>query len=126
TVLSCYPGNSTCSPVGPPFGLTGGLVVAESPGLSQPFTWLVVDEYVPGIDTMVNSTIESQLVTGGTPAFLALNAKKTQLFLADIFYGRAPEYAYPRGNVLNKFAPASGDHPKQVCGVAVYPAGTYF
>lgn len=125
-VFSCYPGNTTCVNTGFSFGQTGGLVVAESPGLAQPFDWLIVDQYVPGFDNVVNNSSMTQTVTGGTPEFMALNAKKTQLFVSDRFYGRVIEYSYPGGKALNTFTPAGGSDTKQVYGVAVSPAGTYF
>ena len=127
SLLSCYPGNSTCVGFGSStFGQTGGVAVAESPGLSKPFDYLVIDQYLPGVDNfVVNGGIsESQLVTGGTPEFMALNAAKTQLFVSDRFTGKVYEYSYPAGKVLNTFSPQGGD--TQIYGVAVSPAGTYF
>jgi hypothetical protein len=126
-LLSCYPGNSTCVSLGQStFGQTGGVAVAESPGLSKPFDYLVIDQYLPGVDNfVVNGGIsESQLVTGGTPEFMALNALKTQLFVSDRFSGNVYEYSYPGGKVLNTFSPHGGH--TQIYGVAVSPAGTYF
>jgi hypothetical protein len=126
TLLSCYPGNSTCVAFGSTFGQTGGVAVAESPGLSKPFDYLVIDQYLPGVDNFVvnGGLSETQLVTGGTPEFMALNATKTQLFVSDRFTGNVDEYAYPGGKVLNTFSPRGGD--TQIYGVAVSPAGTYF
>jgi len=127
TLLSCYPGNSTCVGVGSTtFGQTGGVAVAESPGFAKPFDYLVIDQYLPGVDNfVVNGGIsETQLVTGGTPEFMALSSTKKQLFVSDRFYGNVREYSYPGGKLLNTFNP-QGSHT-QIYGVAVSPAGTYF
>jgi len=125
-VFSCYPGNSTCVSLGNSFGQTGGVLVEESPGLSKPFDYMVVDQYLPGVDNFQQGAPESQLTTGGTPEFIALNARRTQLFVADSFYNRVTEYAYPSGKVLNHFNPAAGNQRPFVAGVATSPAGTFF
>ena len=57
-LLSCYPGNSTCVNAGDTFGQTGGVAVAQSPGLGQPFDYMVIDQYCPA-STTSSSTAES-------------------------------------------------------------------
>ncbi|MGC1379848.1 MAG: hypothetical protein WA814_02350 [Candidatus Baltobacteraceae bacterium] len=119
--LTCYPGNQTCTQLGGySFGQTGGIAVANSPN-GNPFEFLAVDQYVPGVDTFTQSQPMQQLVTGGTPEFIALNSKDNQLFVADRFYGRVVEYSFPAGKQMNSFSPGGA----QVYGVATYPAGTY-
>jgi hypothetical protein len=129
-IASCYPGNSTCiMNIGPTLGQTGGITVEQSPTGNNPFTYLVVDQYLPGVDTFQPSTSPTspiaQLVTGGTPEFLTLNATRTRLFVADRFYGRVTSYSSPSGTIVNQFYPAGGGENPQVYGVAVTPAGTY-
>jgi hypothetical protein len=119
--LSCYPGNSNCVSLGESFGQTGGITVAQSPGMSKPFAWLAVDQYIPGIDIFTQNQPTKQMTTGGTPEFITLNAKGNQLFVADRFYGRVTEYSYPGGKTLNTFNPGGGG---QIYGVATYPSGT--
>jgi len=122
SVLSCYPGNGACATVSNSFGQTGGITVAQSPG-NQSFQWLVTDLYVPGVDTYTNQQRSGQLVTGGTPQFIALNANKTDLFVSDSFENRVTEYAWPSGTVVNHIDFGGG---AAIYGVAVSPAGTYF
>lgn len=117
--LSCYPGNSTCVSLGDSFGQTGGIAVAESPGMSKPFQWIAVDQYIPGIDIFTLNEGTQQMTTGGTPEFVTLNAKGNQLYVADRFYGRVMEYSYPAGKTLNTFSPGG-----QIYGVATYPSGS--
>jgi hypothetical protein len=126
-LLSCYPGNATCVSLGYAFGQTGGVAVEQSPGGATPFQFEVVDQYVPGVDEFEPTQNQhSQLITGGTPWFIAFNAKRTELFVADSFYGRVTEYAVAGGKVLNQFpVPGRGQNPF-VVGVAVSPAATYF
>jgi hypothetical protein len=119
-LLSCYPGNSTCISFGTGLGQTGGIAVAESPGMNQPFQYLAVDEYIPGIDIYTLGAPTQQLTTGGTPEFIALDSTDTKLFVADRFHGKVTEYSYPSGQSINSFT--SGG---QTYGVATYPAGTY-
>jgi hypothetical protein len=126
TVLSCYPGNGTCVSLGYNMGQTGGVAVLESPGLNQPFQFLAVDQYIPGYDNIEPGHSSSQATTGGTPEFLAIDAARTDLFVADRFYGRVTEYAFPGGQIVNQFYPQTGGDNPQVYGVAVSPAGTYF
>ncbi|HEV3092133.1 MAG TPA: hypothetical protein VGX91_11910 [Candidatus Cybelea sp.] len=122
-MLTCYPNGSTCSQVGGvTFGQTGGVAVEESPGEKKPFEYLAVDQYVPGVDILSPGQSSGQIVTGGTPEFVALDAKANQLFVADRFYGRVVEYSFPGGKQLNAFTP-TGD--TQIYGVATSPAGTY-
>jgi len=117
-LLTCYPGAPTCTQLGYSFGQTGGIAVAQSPTGSKPFTFLAVDQYVPGVDTFTLGKPMTQLVTGGTPEFITLNSAATQLFVADRFYGRVVEYSYPAGKQLNTFS--SGG---QTYGVATFPSG---
>jgi hypothetical protein len=117
--LSCYPGNGTCVSMGETFGQTGGIEIAQSPVAGKTFQWLAVDQYVPGVDIFTQSKPMGQLVTGGTPEFLTLNAAGNRLFVVDRFYGNADEYSYPAGKKLNAFAGGA-----QPYGVAVYPSGT--
>jgi hypothetical protein len=122
-LLTCFPNGSSCSQVGGiTLGQTGGIAVEESPGEKKPFEYLAVDQYVPGVDIFSPGQSNGQLVTGGTPEFIALDAKANQLFVADRFYGRVVEYSFPGGTQRNVFSPA-GD--TQIYGVATSPAGTY-
>lgn len=118
--LSCYPGNYTCVELSNTFGQTGGIAVAESPGLSKPFQWLAVDQYIPGVDIFTEGGSTQQLVTGGTPEFTTLNAKDNELFVADEFYGRVYEYSYPGLKEVNSFSSGGATY-----GVATYPSGTF-
>jgi hypothetical protein len=120
TALTCYPGSSTCTNLGYSFGQTGGIAVAQSP-TSKPFEWLAVDQYIPGVDIFTQGQSSKQIVTGGTPEFIALNSTDSQLFVADRFYGRVVEYSFPAGKELNTYTPEGA----QVYGVATFPAGTY-
>ncbi len=123
-LLTCFPNGSSCSQVGGvTLGQTGGIAVEESPGEKKPFEYLAVDQYVPGVDIFSPGQSNGQIVTGGTPEFIALDAKANQLFVADRFYGRVVEYSFPAGKQLNVFTPAGGD--TQIYGVATSPAGTY-
>lgn len=122
-VLSCYPGNATCVAIGYSFGQTGGVAIQQSPLASKTLEFLAVDQYVPGVDTFIPGQMTGQLVTGGTPEFITLNAGDNQLFVADRFYGRVVEYSFPAGKKINTFSP-SGIHT-QVYGVATFPAGDY-
>ncbi|HXO18115.1 MAG TPA: SMP-30/gluconolactonase/LRE family protein [Candidatus Dormibacteraeota bacterium] len=119
--LSCFPGTATCLTLGYNFGQTGGIAVSESPGLSKAFQFLAVDQYIPGVDIITPGGSTTQLVTGGTPEFITLNAADNQLFVADRFYGRVVEYSFPAGKEINTFSPGGA----QVYGVATSPAGTY-
>jgi hypothetical protein len=122
-LLTCFPNGSSCSQIGGvTLGETGGVAVEESPGEKKPFQYLAVDQYVPGVDIFTPGKSSNEIVTGGTPEFVALNAKADQLFVADRFYGRVVEYSYPSGKQLNLFTP-NGD--TQLYGVATSPAGTY-
>jgi hypothetical protein len=122
-VLTCFPNGSSCSQIGGvTLGETGGVAVEESPGEKKPFQYLAVDQYVPGVDIFTPGQSSNQIVTGGTPEFIALNAKADQLFVADRFYGRVVEYSYPSGKQSNLFSP---DGDTQLYGVATSPAGTY-
>jgi hypothetical protein len=120
TALTCYPGSPTCTNLGYSFGQTGGIAVEQSP-TSKPFEWLAVDQYIPGIDIFTQGQSSKQLVTGGTPEFIALNSTDNELFVADRFYGRVVEYSFPAGKELNSYSPGGA----QVYGVATFPAGTY-
>jgi lactonase family protein with 7-bladed beta-propeller len=126
SVLSCYPGASTCSTVSSAYGQTGGIAVTSSPGGAKPFQYLVTDLYVPGVDTISTQQLSSQLVTGGTPEFIALNSTQKDLFVADSFYGRVTEYTWPKGAIVNQFYPARGGDNPGIYGVAVSPEGTAF
>jgi hypothetical protein len=126
SVLSCYPGNSTCATTLSNFGQTGGITVAQSPGGKKPFQFLMVDQYIPGVDVFTSQQESGQVVTGGTPAFIALNAARKDLFVADAFYGRVSEYTWPAHKLVNQFNPARGSDTPLIIGVAVSPAGTYF
>ncbi len=122
-LITCYPGQQTCTQLGGyTFGQTGGIAVANSPN-ANPFKFLTVDQYVPGVDIFTLGQSESQLVTGGTPEFITLNSAGNQLFVADRFYGRVVEYSFPGGQQLNTFTPGGGD--SQIYGVATDPAGNY-
>lgn len=119
TALSCYPGNGTCVSLGDTFGQTGGITVARSPGASEKFQWIAVDQYIPGIDIFTQNQSTRQFATGGTPEFVSLDSTGTKLFVADRFYGRVVEYSYPALKRLNTFN--SGG---QTYGVATSPTGT--
>jgi hypothetical protein len=122
-LITCYPGQQTCTQLGGyTFGQTGGIAVANSPN-ANPFKFLTVDQYVPGVDIFTLGQSESQLVTGGTPEFITFNSAGNQLFVADRFYGRVVEYSFPGGQQLNTFTPGGGD--SQIYGVATDPAGNY-
>jgi hypothetical protein len=126
SLLSCYPGNPTCVQINYAFGQTGGVAVEQSPGGLTPFQFEVVDKYIPGIDEFEpQQNQHSQMITGGTPQFIAYNAKRTELFVADSFYGRVTEYAVASGKVVNQFSMPHGAQNPFVVGVAVTPAGTY-
>ncbi len=123
-LLTCFPNGSSCSQIGGvTLGQTGGIAVEESPGEKKPFEYLAVDQYVPGVDIFSPGQSNGQIVTGGTPEFIALDAKANQLFVADRFYGQVVEYSFPGGTQLNVFAPSGSD--TQIYGVATSPAGTY-
>jgi hypothetical protein len=120
-LLSCYPGNSNCKSAGYTFGVTGGIAVAESPGESKPFEFLVADNAVPGVDTFVSGQLNGQLVTPGSPAGIALNAMDNRLYVASGSSESVVEYSFPGNKVLNTFTPPEAN----VFGVATTPAGTY-
>ena len=121
-VLACFPGQSTCNEVASGFGQTGGIAVENSPGGNGPFEYLLVDQYVPGVDIMQGS-LSGQITTGGTPEFLALNATRSDVFVADNQSLDVAEYTFPGGQLVRKFTPNSSG---QIFGVATSPAGTYF
>ncbi|HLX26695.1 MAG TPA: beta-propeller fold lactonase family protein [Candidatus Cybelea sp.] len=118
--LSCYPGNSQCVSIGDPFGKTGGIEVAQSPGGSKTFQWIAVDQYIPGIDIFTQGQSTKTFATGGTPEFLTLNAAGNDLFIADLFSGLVTEYTYPGLTKVNTFSGKGG----QIYGVATTPSGT--
>lgn len=119
-LITCYPGAPTCTQLGGySFGQTGGIAVAQSPVASKTFKFLAVDQYVPGIDIFTLGQPMTQLLTGGTPEFITLNAAGSQLYVADRFYGRVVEYSFPAGKQLNTFSPGG-----QIYGVATSPSGT--
>jgi hypothetical protein len=120
-VLSCYPGNSTCKSAGYTFGVTGGIAVAESPGKRKPFEFLVADNAIPGVDTFVSGQLVGQLITGGSPEGIALNATDGRLYVASGSSESVVEYSFPGNKVLNTFTPPEAN----VYGVATTPAGTY-
>jgi hypothetical protein len=120
-LLSCYPGNSNCKSAGYTFGVTGGIAVAESPGESKPFEFLVADNAIPGVDTFVSGQLNGQLVTPGSPAGIALNAMDNRLYVASGSSESVVEYSFPGNKVLNTFTPPEAN----VFGVATTPAGTY-
>ncbi len=124
-LLSCFPGgyNEVCTQLtSNAYGQTGGIAIANSTG-SNPFEFLAVDQYLPGVDeTIPNPGTTKRLVTGGTPEFVTTNAKGTRLFVADRFYGQVEEYNFPRGKKLFTF----GVPDKfSAYGVATYPSGSY-
>jgi hypothetical protein len=116
--LTCYPGSPTCTTLSYNFGQTGGIAVSQSP-TSKPFQWLAVDQYVPGVD-IITFAGTTQLVTGGTPEFITMNAADNVLYVADRFYGRVTAYSFPAGKVLNTYSGGA-----KVYGVATSPSGTY-
>jgi hypothetical protein len=122
-LLGCYSGSTSCVVMQgfPTFGQTGGIAMVRSPHPSGPYEFLAVDQYLPGVDDIIPDQSPTQLVTGGTPEFITLNAKSTRLFVADRFYGRVTEYSYPKRKKLNTFTPGSG----QIYGVATYPSGDF-
>jgi hypothetical protein len=104
--LTCSPGSPTCTQLGGySFGQTGGIAVANSPG-AKPLEFLAVDQYLPGVDTFTLGGPSSQLVTGGTPEFIALNSTDNQLYVADSFNAQVVEYSFPGGKQLNTFTPS--------------------
>jgi hypothetical protein len=130
-ILSCYPGNLTCTQGGTGYtlGETGGIAVEESPGEDKPFEYLVVDQYLPGVDVFqpaVQASPVGQIVTGNTPEMIALNGGRNRLFVAENVtgVGSVYEYTFPGGTRVNYFAPRRSD--RSVTGVAVSPATTYF
>lgn len=128
SILACFPGQSTCNAVGggSALGQTGGIAVTESPGLSNPFEYLVVDQYVPGFDVFEPAIQQSpiqQINTGGTPQFIAVNAAKSAVFVSDSFNRQVDEYTFPGMQLKNHF-PTNG--AELIDGVATSPAGTYF
>jgi hypothetical protein len=127
-VLSCYPGNAYCNTVNPiALGHPVGIAVAQSPGGQSPFDYLVADQYVPGVDVFLNGNYSSQLVTGGTPQYIALDSTRSHIFVADSANtSHVTEYTWPAGNSVNTFNLPQGTFDPFVTGVAVSPAGTYF
>jgi hypothetical protein len=129
-VLNCVQGDPsrTCNPVGsPPMGHTVGIAVVQSPAGGKPFKYAIVDQYVPGIDLFTNGNLTKQIVTGGTPNYIALNATKTDIFVSQDFdNGYVEELSWPAGKVVNKFIPPGGGQDSIITGLAVTPAGTYF
>ncbi len=123
-LVTCYPGELTCSQLnGYTFGPTGGIATAESPGGNTPFSFICVDQFLPGEDVFTPGHPETQLVSGGTPEFVTLDSTGRKLFVADRFTGIVTEYSYPGEKVLNTYAP-QGEHT-QIYGVATYPSGSY-
>ena len=121
-VISCYPGNVSCTQVsGYAFGYTGGIAVEQSPTSQSPLEYLVVDQGYPGVDTFVNQQLTGQLFTGGVPTYAALNRGRTGLFVVDSRTSRVEKYSFPDNKQLNSYALNN-----EAYGVAVYPAGTYF
>jgi hypothetical protein len=122
-IMDCYPGNTACFSVGYSFGQTGGIAVAESPFQgSAPFDFLIVDQYVPGVDNFASNSLSWQFNTGGTPQDVALDSTRTELYVSNL--GSVTEYSYPSMNVITKYhSPVSGG---LFLGVATSPAGTFF
>lgn len=122
SLLSCFPGpyNEVCTQLtNYVYGQTGGIAIAGT----NPFEFLAVDQYVPGIDeTIPNPQSVKRLVTGGTPEFVTLNAKGKRLFVADRFYSQVEEYSFPGNKKLITFG-VSGK--TGLFGVATYPSGSY-
>ncbi len=124
-LLTCSPGgyNEVCTQLTSYlYGQTGGITIANQ-GNSNPFEFLAVDQYLPGIDeTVTYPASVKRLTTGGTPEQITLNAKGTRLFVADRFYGQVEEYNFPRGKELHTFG-VSGK--SILIGVATYPSGDF-
>jgi hypothetical protein len=124
-LLSCFSGpyNEVCTQLtNYTYGQTGGITIASQGG-NNPFEFLAVDQYLPGIDETVSSPPSvKRLITGGTPEFVTLNAKGTRLFVADRFYGQVEQYGFPNGKKLHTFS-VSGK--TSLYGVATYPSGNF-
>ncbi|HEV3091070.1 MAG TPA: hypothetical protein VGX91_06435 [Candidatus Cybelea sp.] len=122
-VFSCYPGYYICGQVGNTLSAApGGIAVTQSPGGSQPFQYLVVDQYVPGVLDFTQNGGESQIQTGGLPRMITMNEEDTDFFVADQFAGQVEEYSFPAGKLVNAF-PVGND--SQLYGVATFPSGTF-
>jgi hypothetical protein len=121
-LLACYSGpyNEVCTQLtNYTYGQTGGITIAGT----NPFEFLAVDQYLPGIDETVTYPLSvKKLITGGTPEFVTLNAKGTRLFVADRFHSQVEEYNFSRGKTLHTFS-VSGK--TALLGVATYPSGSY-
>jgi hypothetical protein len=129
-VLSCLPGSPsrTCNPVSTPaMGHTVGIAVEQSPIRHKPFTYAIVDQYIPGIDVYTNGALTRQLTTCGTPEYIAFSSTRKNVFVGqDTANGHVDELSWPGGKLVNRFNPPSGFYDPLIVGVAVSPAGTYF
>lgn len=121
-LLSCLNGEYVCTQLtNYLYGQTGGITLAKPPA-SQSLEFLAVDLYLPGVDVTVPNETPKQIITGGTPEFVTLNAKGTKLFVADRFYGRVEEYSFPKGKAGITF---SVPGRTTLYGVATDPSGSY-
>ena len=122
-VYSCYPGNSSCVQIsGYSIGNSAGLAVEQSPGGSQPFEYLVADQGLPGVDSIINGQIVNQFFTADlSPREITFNAARSALFVAEP--GQVQEYSFPAANPIETFSIAGG---VDSYGVATSPSGAYF
>ena len=125
TILACHRGKPTCAQVGSALtGRTGGIAVEQSPGGTAPFEYLVATENV--VYVYQNSSapvLVDQLPIQGNTRFIALDATRSHLFVANGSSNEIDELAFPKGNIVNRFkSPLSGSS----WGVATDPAGSYF
>jgi hypothetical protein len=129
SVLVCLTGapNNNCDPVStPPLGHTVGIAIERSPTATKPMTFLLVDQYIPGIDVFGDGKLQRQVSTGGTPEYIALNSTRSNIFVSqETANPHVDELSWPDGKLVNQFWP-SGEAEYVEAGVAVSPAGTYF
>ncbi len=129
SVLECLSGapNNNCDPIAtPPLGHTVGIAMERSPTATKPMTFLLVDQYIPGINVFGDGKLMRQVSTGGTPEYIALNSTKSNIFVSqETANPHVDELSWPDGKLVNQFWP-TGQAEYQEAGVAVTPAGTYF
>jgi hypothetical protein len=128
SVLECLSGapSNSCDPIAtPPLGHTVGIAIERSPTATKPMTFLLVDQYIPGIDVFGDGKLQRQVSTGGTPEYIALNSTRSNIFVSqETANPHVDELSWPGGKLVNQFWP-TGFAEYVEAGVAVSPAGTY-